>query len=264
MVPDDTEEGAGRAKLDDSEINDFSPKSVQKVELDLDDAPFLEEEEEEAPPPPEPEPEPELPPLLVVDEPEDKPKFWQNRKLMLIIGGAVALVLVLGLLAVLLLPSKGGHKAQAPAPEPAPAKPSPAPPPPPPPPPPPTPQPPTQPLQPQPLPPPPMDAPSEEVRVRFEPFMIEVPTSQGQRFYQVKFSLVTNSPRLVAELNKKKFAVRDAVYFHLKNKDPRFFGEKNAPQVLRRDLPAVINQQLTTSTAYLLNIDEIRDISGKP
>jgi len=50
MVADDSLDSQLKAKLDDSELSDDLPKALQKVDLDLDDAPFLEDEAEEAAP----------------------------------------------------------------------------------------------------------------------------------------------------------------------------------------------------------------------
>jgi len=75
-------------------------RGAQKVELDLDDAPFLEEEEEV-------KPEPSKPTEAVsFDAPkEQKPPL--NKKKLMIFGAAGLLVLIVAVLAIKFLPFKG-------------------------------------------------------------------------------------------------------------------------------------------------------------
>jgi flagellar FliL protein len=86
--------GDTNVALDDERLKDEVPKGLQKVELDLDDALFLEfEEKEEAPPPPpELDPAPESTALVPQEEPAPK----RPRKKLLIFGAAAALCLLLG------------------------------------------------------------------------------------------------------------------------------------------------------------------------
>lgn len=217
MAVDDGLESQVKAKLDDSELSDDLPKALQKVDLDLDDAPFL-EDEEEAPAAEEGQAEESTP--FPVEAEEKKP----SRKKKLILIAAPVLLLVIGAAVFFLL-----HKK--PAPPPAPVEETPpveqAPPPPP---------------EPVPTPPEP-PAPKQEIVMPMEPFLVELTDSQGRtRFLTIRFTAVTQEKAVELEFKRNIIVLRDAVYYYLKNKKLEFLTDKNNADVLKKDVLSVINQ----------------------
>jgi flagellar FliL protein len=216
MVADDSLDSQVKAKLDDSELSDDLPKALQKVDLDLDDAPFLEDEAEEETPPPAEEAA-----ASPFDEPEAQAK--PSRKKLFIIIGAVAFVLVAGVAAYFLF-----LKKTAPPPPPqetsAPAEEAPPPP-----------------VAPTPPPEPP--APKREIVMPMEPFLVELTDAGGRtRFLTIRFTAVTQEPSVELEFKRNRIVVRDAVYYYLKNKNLAFLTDKNNAEALKKDVLSVINQ----------------------
>lgn len=215
MAVDDGLESQVKAKLDDSELSDDLPKALQKVDLDLDDAPFL-EDEEEAPAAEEGQAEEATP--FPVETEGKKP----SRKKKLILIAAPVLLLVIGAAVFFLL-----HKK--PAPPPAPVEETPpveqAPPP-----------------EPVPTPPEP-PAPKQEIVIPMEPFLVDLTDSQGHtRFLTIRFTAVTQEKAVELEFKRNIIVLRDAVYYYLKNKKLEFLTDKNNADVLKKDVLSVINQ----------------------
>lgn len=206
-----------KAQLDTEELS-ISGGGEDKVELDLEDAPFLEEEEEaeveeESPPPTDP---------VVLEESPPKSSFFDKIKLLLkdkrvLIGLAGVLALLIGIVAFLMM-------GEAPRPEPKP-----------------------EPKQVQ-QPPPPPEPEEPEVptfMVTWEPFWVEQrDDSDSLRFLVCKFSAVTENEKLAWEAKSKKVVLRDAMFYYLRNKNLQFLADKNSVEVLKSDLLAVINQYL--------------------
>ncbi len=206
--------------IDDSG-EDTSPapasKATQKVELDLDDAPFLEDEDEEEDLP-EDEPE-ELESL------EEAPAQKKSKsKLIIFIGIGVIILLLAAILAKLFL----FNDAPPPAKEPAPIEES---------------------FEeipesvPEEVPPPP-EEPGVSL-LRMDPFWIEQKDEKkNTRFLIARFAMTTKDERVVAEYGRKTLILRDAVYFYLKNKDLEFLADKKNVEKLKKDLLMVINQYI--------------------
>lgn len=218
-----------KAELDTEELAGNLPKASQKVELDLEDAPFLDEEDEadEAPPAPSasaapvsleagPKPRRELPPWL-------KDKRIQA-------GIAGALVLVIGLALFLLLKPK---KTEEPAPPPeaaaeAPGEQAPAP-----------------------------EPEAADILVKVEPFTVELKDAKGEiRFLTCRFALVTKNPQLEFEIRQKTTILRDAVYYYLKNKNLTFLADTNNAEALKTDLLSVVNQFLSSDQLETILIEQ--------
>jgi flagellar protein FliL len=230
MIADDTpldESARDKALLDAEELADTDVSlDRDKVELDLDDAPFLEEEEEEEPAPADDLEEEE-------EEKEVRARgvkalleaIRRDRRLMAaVIGGAV---LLLGLLLTLLLwPSKEAS-------------------------------PPVDPLE---LPPEtavPEEPPPPEHIVALKPFLVEHVTEEGEvRLLYCKFSVTTENEKLAWEITHKRLTLRDAIFYYLKNKDLRFLTDKTQVGQLKKDLLSVINQYLNVGQIETLLIEE--------
>ncbi len=225
MVDDyDALESSEKALLDTEELGGFdtpAPDDGDKVELDLDDAPFLEDDEEE-------EEETEQAADTFEDleaEPRarDLKALLKDRRVQ---GGLAAGFLII-LLAFLLWPEEDPPEIVIDFPDVENATLPPAAPPPPPPPP--------------------------EFVVPWEPFWVEHVDEEGRvRFLFAKFSAPTNNEKLAWEIRHKNVVLRDAIFYYLRNKDLTFLADKENVDQLKRDLLSVVNQ-------YLGN-DQLNDI----
>lgn len=224
---------SAKAKLDDTEINSASPRAAQKVDLDLDDAPFLEEETPE----PAPAAEPEAPSLEEDLTPVVLP--WWKRKKIVIPGGGLLLVII-GLLVWWFLfrdHQQAQQETQPPPPQEQPKEPQ-APPPP-----------------PEPAPPPP----PKDIYQPLAPFVIEMDDAKGvTRVLTVTLKLVYKDESPVArELQLKSFAVRDGLYYNLKNKHFEILTDKQAVEALREELRGVVNNYLSTGQIDQVLFEEL-------
>ena len=212
MVDDSSLDAPVKAKLDDSELSDDLPKALQKVDLDLDDAPFLEDEPEEAPP------APETSTTTEAQVAADAAKPSRNKK-FLILGLAVLLLLGGGAAAYFLFlkkPAAPPPVVEAPLEEPAP---------------------------PPQMPPPEPPAPKSEIVLTMDPFLIELSDSKGRsRFLTIRFSAATTEHSAELEFKRNTIVVRDAVYYYLKNKSLEFLTDKGNADTLKKDVLSVINQ----------------------
>ncbi len=216
MVADDSFDSQVKAKLDDSELSDDLPKALQKVDLDLDDAPFLEDEEEE-PAAAEPAAAEAAPDIDIGEKP--KP----SRKKLFILLGAAILLLAGGAAGYFLF----FKKPASPPPPPPPVQEQ---------------EPPPPPVEPTPPPPPP-PPPKQEIVMAMEPFLIELTDSAGRtRFLSIRFTAVTQEKSVELEFKRNRIVVRDAVYYYLKNKNLNFLTDKNNAAALKKDVLSVINQ----------------------
>jgi flagellar FliL protein len=219
-APDEHDDPQTKARLDDSELSDELPKALQKVELDLDDAPFLEDEKEEEPPA-SPEEESPQPPS------EQAPEVWWKKKLVLF-GGAGILLFILGIVAYFLLTSKEEpppsveevvEEQEAEQAPPAPAE--------------------------------------KEIAVVMDPFLVEQTNEKGEIvLVTLKFSTVAKSEQLEKELKRNAVVLRDAVYYYLKNKQLIYLDDKKHADVLKQDLMSVMNQFLGDEQLQNLFIEE--------
>lgn len=246
-LDDVPEQDAGASpRLDSGELSDDvgsnSPSASDKVELDLEDAPFLDEEEEEEEQPEEQPAEPAPPPISFEEPKKPKPEpFWKklirDKRILFGGGGAVLLFLII-LLTYILWPSG------KPTPEEEPAPPT------------------EQNATPQPAPAPevqlePEEPPAAEQIVSWEPFWVEYIGDDGTpRFLRCKFAAPTDNERLAWEITRKQTVLRDAIFYYLRNKELVFLADKNNVEQLKRDLLSVINQYLTAGQLEQLLIEE--------
>lgn len=202
-----------RAKVDevvpDLEVasSDNVPANVKKVELDLDDAPFLQRDE---PPPP-----------AVPDEPpppkEDDAGKRRKKKLALF-GAIVAVVLVLILVAVWFF----FFRTPPPAP-PEPPKPDVV----------------VVPSAPV------ADVPKDIVR-QFAPFIVPVAEANGKtRFLTCKFAVISHDQKVNEEMAQRLVPLRDAVYFYLRGKDSGFLLDARNGDSIKKDLASIFNDYLS-------------------
>lgn len=225
--PGSTKSGEEKAKLDESELDptDEVPRALQKVELDLDDAPFLEEEEEEEEP--EELADTQAPKELGVEEQKRRfalPVWLKNKRVVFALAGV--LVLIIGVILFLLLrPKKEPPPEELPptgAPQEAPAP-----------------------------------AEAKEVTVPFVEFWIEKTDSAKKvRFLHLSFSVVTKNPQAEREIMAKMVILRDAVYYYLRNKDYAFLSDTENLETLKSDLLSVMNKFIGSDQLQVLLIDK--------
>ncbi|AGW12953.1 flagellar basal body-associated FliL family protein [Megalodesulfovibrio gigas] len=228
-----------KALLDTEELSTGEAQAApdsDKVELDLDDAPFLDEEEEVAP-----EPEQPAVPAPAVDAAPARPsvlallverarEFLATKKGKIALG--VAGTLLAGLVGLLLW-------SDSPPPPPPPA------------------------------PPPPVEETAPEVElepesttgydfiVSLEPFMVEYLQPNGTyRFLMARFSLATGSERVSFDVRNKLVVLRDAIFYYLRNKDMLFLSDTNNVAQLKKDLLSVINQYMAGDQLEVVLIEE--------
>ncbi len=227
IVPDDSPlkdagpDSAGAGTLLDAPLDaaDDEPAaaSAGKVELDLDDAPFLMEEEE---PEPEPQPKAETAPAKAEEPPPAKKRL--NFKALLkdkrVLAGAGSALVLLVAAAFFLFSSPAEETPPPPKPEAQTAE----------------------------------EAPKEpakptEYYIKWEPFWVEFTDAEGNvRFLVCRFTGLTSNEVLKAEAEAKQITLRDTIYYYLTHKDKEFLGNTANAETLKRDILAVVNQYLTT------------------
>jgi flagellar FliL protein len=219
LVPDDAEDTLGsenalngdrqpKAVLDDSEAS----KATQKVDLDLDDAPFLEDEEEEE----EVAFTEEETPLL--EEPKPARSFdikaLLANKFVLIALGVILLLIVI--IIVLLL-----REPEAPPLPPPPVETV------------------AQPTEEKAV------EESPDILIRLDPFLIEQRDKDNViRFLEVRVILSTQDDGLARQFKQETFTVRNAIFYYLKNKDLQFLSDKENSEKLKQELLAIVNQYM--------------------
>lgn len=217
-----------KVTLDKSELS--IDRAREKVELDLDDAPFLDEEEapeEEQEKPQKIEAEKEEPAPSLEQRKKNLPGIWKNRK----IQAAVATLLILAVLIIifLFLLKDRPHAPETPEdaevarevsveePEPEPVY---------------------------------------EELIDFKPFMIELRDGESIQFLYSKFSFPAQSEELAREINDKSIIMRDSIYYYLRNQEPIFLRNKDNSDKIKNDILSVVNQYLSTDRIEDLLIEE--------
>lgn len=214
-------------------------RTTNKVELDLEGAPFLEEEKPAEEKKEAPKPAASAAPGKVQMPPSgsdaDAARQKRRKKLIMIAGAAgFGLLVVLGLVFFFLLRSPSNTpEAVAPAVSPAPSAP-------------------TAPGA--------HNAASEAAQggnatlpaepeiglLAWDPFIIEKKDKDGKIvFLYAKFTASTEDLKLLSEMNAKKIVLRDAIFFYLSNKDLQYLSDSSKVDSLKRDLLSVINERLT-------------------
>ncbi|MFW5730653.1 MAG: flagellar basal body-associated FliL family protein [Desulfonatronovibrionaceae bacterium] len=207
-----------KVKLDNSELD--IDRSRDKVELDLDDAPFLEEEEEEIFEETQ-QREPGQKSLEAAEEAQVT-KPWLNRKIIL-----AALILVLILLAAVLfflLRDKEDPPEEKEVADQMPEYVE-------------------------------MEVPFEEI-IHLDAFMVELQDQDSIQFLQARFSLPAKSEEIAREIKDKKMIIRDGIYYYLRNQESVFLRHRDNTDKIRKDLLAVINQHLSTGNIDDILLEE--------
>ena len=216
----DNDSSDNKVTLDKSELN--IDRAKEKVELDLDDAPFLDEEDDELP-----EEEHAEESLEKADKPEPLPdieekpaiEFWKNRK---IIAGLVTLLLILLFLSLWFIFSRDKKEHEYPVDDVKVAE----------------------------------KEPVFEELINFEPFMIELRDDQRIQFLFAKFSFPAQSEELAREIRDKSIILRDAIYYYLRNQEPVFLRNEENSDRIKNDTLSVVNQYLSTGSVKDLLIEE--------
>jgi len=200
---------ASAAKQSDAMIDTSeASRGAQKVELDLEDAPFLEEEEEVKPEPPK-STEP-----VALDTEEKKPSGLDRKKKLILLGIAALVLLIAAGLSIKMFFFKG-KSAPTPVTETSKdhgnateAKPEP-----------------------------------QELQVRLDPFWVEQKGEGDEiRFLIVRILLTTTDQASVRDFQVKLMPARNAIFYYLKNKDVQFLADEHNAEKLRSELLLVINQ----------------------
>jgi len=77
------------------------------------------------------------------------------------------------------------------------------------------------------------------------PFVIPRQTAKGARFLICKFSTVSQSPRVGMEIDQKLIPLRDALYYYLSSKSDAFLLDPASVPTIKKDLGGVLNDYLT-------------------
>ena len=227
--PEQEQTNEEKVERDPSELEEESSGSAQKVELDLDDAPFLEEDEEEE------EKEQEKKSKQKGEEAEGEEKeeaqhiAWWKRKWVIASASALLLLLLFFLIWLFLFAPGESVPEKKTTPKSTKEAPSKA----------------KEPSEP------------EQVNVKFEPFQVEYMQDGEIQFLFCKFAFSTNDV-LQWEIKRKTMVLRDAIYYYLKNKDLTFLNNKDNVQQLKTDLLSVVNQFLSNGNIKEILIQEYR------
>jgi flagellar FliL protein len=195
-----------------------APKSVSKVELDLEGAPFLQPDEPD-PPPKKQEPA-KAPPVKPAEIPAEVKR--KTSKKTLLIAAGVLLLLSGAAVYFLLLRDPSEPKVA-------------------------TPDIPGQTVVVVPSTPQIELAPTDQFIVDFPQFWVELKDNEGEiRFLNCKILVPSNSELNVREINAKMTLIRDALYYYMKNKPYSFLVDNKNMDVLKKDLAEIISGNLTT------------------
>ena len=202
-------------------VGDFASQASQKVQLDIDDAPFL-MDFEEAPLPATQEDAP----LPSLDVEEEKPKkIWQKRPFQIAVGGGFLLLLLLaaGLYFWLNRPPEVPVQEIPPTVVVVPSQ--------------------------QTL------AGTSDFLFPMEPFMVEQRDETTVRFLKASFTLVSGNSQLVDEAKSKLLILRDAIFYYLRNKTHEYLIDPINAMTIKQDLLDIVNGYLVKAKAEDLLIE---------
>jgi len=201
--------------------SDFESLGSQKVQLDIDDAPFLLADEE--PGPSSAEQSGALPAS------QDSPSKPVSRKKKIVIGGVAGLVLLLlaAGLAWFFLSADSPYRSGSP----------------------------DAPVIVVPSSPPGPELP-KELTLRLEPFWVPVLDAEGrQRFLTASFVLGTENGLVYQEALDRLITVRDAIYYYLCNKEYEYLLNADNAEGIKTDLLVTINNYIVQGQIENLYFD---------
>lgn len=189
---------------------DNAPVSVKKVELDLDDAPFLQTEEKV---PAKVEDTEDL-----EDRSEDEEKKKRKKKLLILLAAASGGFLLIAAVAVWWFFFRTPPPLPPAAPEPevivVPSTPAPV--------------------------------GEQEIVREFAPFIVPTKDPEGKTGFLVcKFSAITKDQIVNQEMQQQLMPLRDAIYYYLRSKENSFLLDARNGDEIRQDLLSVFNDYLT-------------------
>lgn len=237
-------EGGSNVALDDERLQESVPKGLQKVELDLDDALFLEFEEKEEPAPTLAEPalEPEEKPVIPHADTSAK-RTWPKPGKLWLFGIVAALCLLLGAGAGYFfmksdlkqpeeaIKAEDLSQSQTPASESKPESNA------------------TAELT------PPVKS-ALEYTYSLEQFQVEYMINDQIRFLTCRFSIKGVSEIMRYELQQNSLLIRDSVYRYLKNSPLSFLDNPENSDRLKSDLVTVINHSLKSGQVSEILLEE--------
>lgn len=189
-----------------------APVPVKKVELDLDDAPFLQKDQ--------PAPREDLD-EVVADTGADDEARGKRKKRLLIIGAALGGILVITAVALWWFFFRTPPPLPPEAPKPEVVV----------------------------VPSTPVPAPPQDLVTEFKPFVVPTSDSPAEtRFLVCKFSAITRDPNVNQELRTQLVPLRDAIYYYLRSKDSPFLLDARNAQAIKQDLISVFNDYLSQGT----------------
>ncbi len=212
-----------KVTLDKSDLD--IDRAKDKVELDLDDAPFLEEEEEDFDDISDQGGEEESQEPGKIEQETSKAPGKDNKKIFL----SISIFLLIVLLLIIYLLFFSGKK-DIPAPQdPAATQEQTA-------------------IEPE--------EPVFDEIINLEPFMVEMRTQESIRFLHARFSLPAHNERLAREIRDKNIILRDATYYYLNNQETIFLQNKDNTDRIKNDLLSVVNQYLSSGNVKDILIEE--------
>lgn len=212
-------ETASQDNLPAQQEDDFLALASNKVELDLEDAPFLKDETET----PE-EPEDSAADNAAGQEPEtEEAKPFSKKKKILLIGGGVALVVIVAL-GVFVVPALLENKPT---------------------------------LQNIIVVPNPKVTQAPKVfQVKLDPFILECTDSTGsKKFLQASFILSTSNYDVYHEISNNQKVLRDAIYYYLEIQDTDTLLDTTHQQQLKLGLLDILNKYIINGQLEDLFID---------
>lgn len=212
-------ETASQDNLPAQQEDDFLALASNKVELDLEDAPFLKDETET----PE-EPEDSAADNVAGQEPEtEEAKPFSKKKKILLIGGGVALAVIVAL-GVFVVPALLENKPT---------------------------------LQNIIVVPNPKVTQAPKVfQVKLDPFILECTDSTGsKKFLQASFILSTSNYDVYHEISNNQKVLRDAIYYYLEIQDTDTLLDTTHQQQLKLGLLDILNKYIINGQLEDLFID---------
>lgn len=210
MVEADTLEqartGAGSLKM-----GDFAVQASQKVQLDIDDAPFLVEPEETPPPVVRGET------ALAMNEADTEAAAKRARRKRLMIGGGVGLVVLALVVAGVLWFLRGAPVSTPALPEPTVIV----------------------------VPSPKSVAGPPQYKIEFAPFMVEQRENGEVHFLQARFAGISSLETVIQEARNKQLVLRDSIYYYLRNKTHQYLVNPENAMTIKQDLQDIVNGILT-------------------